>query len=570
MTSSKVITFGVVVLLVTGIWAFADRNEPGNVRPDETPAFQPTGSSEAAVPRKVVTGTDARPELQPVPSEPTKGEPPQILWTNYEGSPHEPYEPKPLWGPDVLIWPDDIKSPTPPGSERMIAYDQTREGILFAAFVVPNGDTIRIYRSTDGGNNWSYFNGVQHPGYVLSSPELVVAEGDSSFVFLFLRTSAGNGDVYCVRYGLTSGAWVFPIKVDADTIVNVSACRDNGNPYYLYVTYEYHYGYMGVRLYRSTDYGKTWTAPVNFVDDTQRPPKPDVAVGYDNRVYVSYLDKRLASGDSAAFRVKRSTDRGNNWEQSRQVGTPIVRVFDGVIGARHTDQTIWLVHVRDMEPWNGKGLGVFYYYTTNDDTIWHYGGDDGIGHLDTDNDEQMPSIATHWATGSPTVCYAIVPSESLMFTWCSEDTNWTMPIKVNDYRHTGNFPPQAGWKNVGIGSSYSTVLYCGVGPDSLWFDDWSMTGVEEKPVAVKHLTGSVYPNPASRFAVISYTLPKSACSELVIFDVTGRQVEVLAQGNLNAGEYNAVWNCENVPAGVYLYRLSAGNSNHNGRIVVTH
>ncbi|MEO0069790.1 MAG: sialidase family protein, partial [candidate division WOR-3 bacterium] len=342
MTSSKVITFGVVVLLVTGIWAFADRNEPGNVRPDETPAFQPTGSSEAAVPRKVVTGTDARPELQPVPSEPTKGEPPQILGSNYEGSPHEPYEPKPLWGPDVLIWPDDIKSPTPPGSERMIAYDQTREGILFAAFVVPNGDTIRIYRSTDGGNNWSYFNGVQHPGYVLSSPELVVAEGDSSFVFLFLRTSAGNGDVYCVRYGLTSGAWVFPIKVDADTIVNVSACRDNGNPYYLYVTYEYHYGYMGVRLYRSTDYGKTWTAPVSFVDDTQRPPKPDVAVGYDNRVYVAYLDKRLASGDSAAFRVKRSTDRGNNWEQSRQVGTPRVRIFDGVIGARHTDQTIWL------------------------------------------------------------------------------------------------------------------------------------------------------------------------------------------------------------------------------------
>lgn len=564
---SKIVLVGLIAVLVSAVLALGDRNDAGNARPDEVPAFQASGSSEGAVVRRIVTGTDACPEYQPVPAEPTKGEPPQIIEMCDEGS---PYEPKPLWGPDVLVWPDDIQSPTPAGAERMIAYDQTREGILFAAFVVPPGDTIRIYRSTDGGNNWSHWRGVYHGGNVLSSPELVVAEGDSSFVFLFFRTSAGNGDVYCVRYGLTSGAWIFSVKVDADTIVNVAACRDNGNPYYLYVTYEYHYVTMRVRLYRSTDYGKTWTAPTSFVDDTQRPPKPDVAVGYDNRVYVSYLDKRLASGDSAAFRVKRSTNRGYSWEDSRQVGTPAVRVFDAVIGADRTDQTIWLVHVRDMEPWNGKGLGVFYYYTMDDDTIWYYGGDDGIGHLDTDNDEQMPSIATHWLTGQPTVCYAIVPSESLMFTWTPGDTHWTTPIKVNDYRHTGNFPPQAGWRNVGTGSSYSSVLYCGVGFDSLWFDALSMVGVEEKPVAVKPVTGSVYPNPASRSAVISYTLAQSGRSELVIHDVSGRQLAVIAQGQMDAGEHNAVWNCENVPAGVYLYRLSAGNSNYTGRIVVTH
>jgi len=104
----------------------------------------------------------------------------------------------------------------------------------------------------------------------------------------------------------------------------------------------------------------------------------------------------------------------------------------------------------------------------------------------------------------------------------------------------------------------------------LWFDAWGMVGVEEKPVAVKPATGSVYPNPASRYAVISYNLPQSGSSELVIHDVTGKQVEVIAQGHLNAGEHNAVWNCKNVPAGVYLYQLSASGRKHSGRIVVTH
>jgi len=556
-----------ILILSTSVWALADRNTPSALDRNKTGYVQNSGSSEAGIPCPVQDEGDALPGRVEKPAAPAFGEPPQILQITDEGTPAEP---KPLWGEDIQVYSGGIKSPTIPGSERMIAYDQTHTGVLFAAFVVANGDTIRIYRSTDGGSNWSNWNGVLHPGNVLSSPELVVAEGDSSFVFLFLRTSANNGDIYCARFGLTGGANIFSVKVDSDTIVNLSACKDNGNPYYLYVTYEYHDGFKNVRLMRSTNYGVTWTAPSSFVDDTRVPPKPDVAVGYNNRVYVAYLDQRLSSVDSAAFRVKRSTNRGNTWEESRQVGTPAVRLFDGVIGADNTDQTIWLVHVRDMDPWNGMGLGVFYYYTTDDDTIWYYGGDDGIGHADTDNDEQMPSIATQWQSGAPTVCYAIVPSESLMFTWCSGDTNWITPLKVNDHRHTGNFSPAAGWKNIGS-SSYSTVLYAGVGPNDLWFDSWdNTTGVSEgQPAAIKPAV-AVKPNPASARAVINWTTVSNGTVKLTIHDVTGREIATLVQGQLKAGGHQALWNCADVPAGVYLYRLNAEGISGPGLIVVTH
>ncbi len=559
--AKKIVMLSLGLMLSIALAVTPERNGSGADRPDDIPAFYNPRSSESAMPTRMVNEPDVPPGTVETPAAPAQGESPQVLEMSDQGNPAEP---RPLWGQDIQVYSGSLRSPSSPGSERMIAYDQTSTGTLFAAFVAPNGDTMRIYRSTDHGSTWSNWNGVIHSGNVLSSPELVVAEGDSSFVFLFLRTSANNGDIYCARFGLTSGAAIFAVKADADTVVNLAACRDNSNPYYLYVTYEYRNGQYNVGLFRSTDYGKNWTSPGTFVIDTRVPPKPDVVVGYNNRVHVSFLDRRMSSTDSAAFRIKRSTDRGGSWEQSRQVGSPAVRVFDGVLGARSISQTLWLVHVRDMDPFNGKGLGVFYYYTMGNDTVFSYGGDAGIGHLDTDNNEQMPSIATLHNNGYPTVAYAIVPSESLMFTWCSGDTNWTMPIKVNDYRHTGNFAPAAGWKTSGS-NNYSIVLYAGVGPQNLWFDSWdNTTGIAEGGTGLSRSVVRVSPNPAQRSAHLSWAKPVSGSAELVIWDITGREVSRLR------GATGAVWNCAQVPAGVYLFRFEAEGGSETGTIVVTH
>ncbi len=563
--TKKTVTIMLLVVFTVGVWALSDPNARNVLVPYNTRPFPAQGSSEGAVPYRVVNEGDVPAGYQPAEPEPVFYEPPRVIAGLDDGSPGE--NPRTLWGPDVLVRPGGLRSPTPFGSERMIAYDQTSSGVLFAGGVVASGDTFRLYRSTDAGYTWALFGGVIHPGNVLSSPELVVAEGDSSFVFLFFKSSAGNGDIYCARYTLAGAGTVFSVKVDSDTIVNLSACKDRDNPYYLYVTFEKSEGYPSVYTWRSTNYGRTWADAEGRIVNTWVQPKPDICCGENGRIYLFCLDKRQSSVDSASFRVKISTDRGNTWELSTQVGTPAVRVFDGVCAARHLTQTVWLVHVRDMEPWNGMGLGVFYYYSTDNGATWNYGGNDGIGHADTDNNELMPSIATS-PSGSPTVCYAIVPSESLMFTWCSRDTNWIRPIKVNDNIHTGGFPPQAGWKTTGS-FSYSTVLYAGAGPSDLWFDSWDMTGVNEV-AEMEQLPVIVKPNPVRGRAEINWTVNQPGLMELVIHDVSGRQVEVLTRGNRNAGAHRAVWNCARMPAGVYLYRLNTSGNTYTGRIVLAH
>jgi len=140
---------------------------------------------------------------------------------------------------------------------------------------------------------------------------------------------------------------------------------------------------------------------------------------------------------------------------------------------------------------------------------------------------------------------------------------------VNDYRHTGNFAPQAGWMSVG--GNWSTVLYAGAGPANLYFDAYGMTGMDEgRPVAEKPLALAARPSPAFDRAVISYSLPFAGPARMSVLDVAGREVAVLTQGTFAAGAHSAVWNCRKVPAGVYLLRVDTKTGAQSGRLVVSH
>jgi len=494
------------------------------------------------------------------PRAPTVGEPPQLVRPTDGG---EPAGLSPVWGPDVTVYGDTIRHLTPAGSERMIAYDQSQDGTLYAAFVVPNGDTAWIYRSTDQGGTWALWNGIRQNGAVLSSLDLVVAEGDSSFVFFFVKSTAGNGDIYVGRWNFgTTMADIFPVKVDADTVVNLSACRDLGNPYYLHVAYETWEGQYNMRQLRSTDYGKTWAATGGYVLNDGTSPKPDICFGNGDNVYI-VLRHRASSTDTVQLRLKQSTNRGENWLASQQISNLTVPVYDPVIGAKHTDSTVWVVHTRDLEALNGTGDAVCYYYSTDNGANWTNGSFLGPN---ADADEQMPSIACRNATGSATVCYAQSPGDSLWFTWSPSATGWSTPEMVNDYEYTGWFAPQAGWN-----SSNSSVLYSGMGAVGLYFDAFYMTGMEEgRPVAQKPATLTAQPSPARDRAVINYSLPRAGAARVSVLDIAGREVEVLHQGTLAAGAHSAVWNCKEVPAGVYLLWVDTRTGLQTGRLVVSH
>ncbi|MCL5021047.1 MAG: T9SS type A sorting domain-containing protein, partial [Bacteroidetes bacterium] len=68
-----------------------------------------------------------------------------------------------------------------------------------------------------------------------------------------------------------------------------------------------------------------------------------------------------------------------------------------------------------------------------------------------------------------------------------------------------------------------------------------------------------YPNPFNPSTQIRFALSKDAQVRLVVYDVLGREVAQLADQDMTAGYHSVTWNANNVPSGVYIYRLSAGN-----------
>ena len=66
-----------------------------------------------------------------------------------------------------------------------------------------------------------------------------------------------------------------------------------------------------------------------------------------------------------------------------------------------------------------------------------------------------------------------------------------------------------------------------------------------------------YPNPFNPATTISFTLVKPGYTTLKIFNIVGKEVDVLVSESLNAGTFSKRWNASGYASGVYFYRVTA-------------
>ena len=112
------------------------------------------------------------------------------------------------------------------------------------------------------------------------------------------------------------------------------------------------------------------------------------------------------------------------------------------------------------------------------------------------------------------------------------------------------------------------------------FDRTSASSVESlspqlggRGLPTRFALGQNYPNPFNPSTVIPYQLLTAAHVRLDVFNVLGQRVATLVDGEQVAGAYTAVWTATDaagqaVSAGVYIYRLVAGDATATGRMVL--
>jgi hypothetical protein len=68
-----------------------------------------------------------------------------------------------------------------------------------------------------------------------------------------------------------------------------------------------------------------------------------------------------------------------------------------------------------------------------------------------------------------------------------------------------------------------------------------------------------YPNPFNSTSVIRYSVPQSSKVIIRVFDILGNKIETLVNEEKAIGTYEITWTAENLPSGIYFYKLQAGD-----------
>ncbi len=126
-----------------------------------------------------------------------------------------------------------------------------------------------------------------------------------------------------------------------------------------------------------------------------------------------------------------------------------------------------------------------------------------------------------------------------------------------------SLPIDAGLENqlIQFGFSSSATLYesSGVFYDNIVWAIDDLSAVPQGRLAGVEM-GQNYPNPFNPSTRIDFSLEQAGTVQLTVYDVAGRKVSTLHQGNLGAGDHQVTWNGQTdagqaAPTGRYSYVL---------------
>ena len=77
-----------------------------------------------------------------------------------------------------------------------------------------------------------------------------------------------------------------------------------------------------------------------------------------------------------------------------------------------------------------------------------------------------------------------------------------------------------------------------------------------------------YPNPFNPATTIEYEISQPSLVSLKIFNILGEDIATLVAEQQSPGKYTIQWNAENLPSGIYLYQLTAGDFSKTKKLML--
>ncbi|MBK6765634.1 MAG: right-handed parallel beta-helix repeat-containing protein [bacterium] len=91
----------------------------------------------------------------------------------------------------------------------------------------------------------------------------------------------------------------------------------------------------------------------------------------------------------------------------------------------------------------------------------------------------------------------------------------------------------------------------------LFLTDSAASVADDAIVISEFVLHPVYPNPFNSKATLTFDVPRESFATLRIFDIAGREVDVILSGRVSAGRHRVEWDAERFASGTYFVRLES-------------
>lgn len=301
----------------------------------------------------------------------------------------------------------------------------------------------------------------------------------------------------------------------------------------------------------------TWQQIAN--DGSQRPTKPTIFEYFRKELSSSFTDNYIVGGKSKLGILSYSSDPdyGINYGASR-------------ICADISDNAIFNNLIDVMTNYSPKLMLVSFADT---DRQGHTGVWNNYANALTNADSLVYQLWQHILSGS----YGYTPANTTLFVTNDhgrhDDAHGGFTNHGDDCNGCEHIMLFAIGRNVSPGVENSDLHYqTDIAPtvgDLLSFDTPQAIGTSlyeggnPLPVEVSMPLGFMlfqnYPNPFNPLTTFSYSIPQNEFVTLKVYDVLSNEIATLVNEEKPVGTYELTWYAENLPSGVYFYRIQAGS-----------
>lgn len=398
------------------------------------------------------------------------------------------------------------------GNYAIRGLDFDEDGALWGASSSPGN----ILKLPPGATDWVEVNDDGYRDIVVTLEAYVIA-----FTGIGLRRSTDGGETFENVHD--DGGALFEVREGPRAGLLLSGTSGNSNE-----------GGVGPGAAYSTDGGATWTSVEVDVGTTSFGGADAFAAvvsgPHAGRVVAGCQNGLAYSDDGGA------TWTLTLWQPFRYWGHSFARLQSGRIlaGVEDTQVSAGLLYASD----DGAAWTLLHDFESRPVEVRTLGPGSGPG-----GDERVVAVDLHGA---------VWLSDDEGETWAQTDSVYTGPSTglpiVND---------------VAVGPEGRLyVALIDAGPiddnDGLYrTTEPVVVASEEAPVRVEPSRLSVYPNPAAGSATLALVLTEAAEARVAVFDLLGREVIVLHDGRLGAGEHRLTLDGAVLPSGVYVVSISS-------------